>query len=408
MNMKTGISLAIMMFLQYYIWGAWYVTMGPYMDQAFSGQDVDVAKGAVYGAGAIATIISPFFVGMIADRYFAAQKIMGVLHMVGAGLLFYATQMAHTSGFYWVILVYSLLYMPTIALSNSVAFAQMSDPGKQFPWIRVFGTLGWIVAGLVISQLEITNKPMTFEIAAGCSAVLGVFSFILPNTPPKSDSSTSSLGAIFGADAFVLFKSRAYSIFFIAAILICIPLSFYYGFAGSYLHEYFGEGTPGKMSMGQMSEAIFILAIPFLFYKIGVKNMLILGMAAWVLRYVCFAYGNTNAALLYAGIILHGICYDFFFVTGYMYTENKAGAKVKNAAQSLFTFATYGVGMFIGTNYSGFVSNKYSTKTIDTITQKEIVTHDWQTIWMYPAMIAAVVLIAFILFFKEKKAEPAV
>ncbi len=407
MKMKTGISLAIMMFLQYYIWGAWYVTMGPYMDQAFAGQDVDVAKGAVYGAGAIATIISPFFVGMIADRYFAAQKIMGVLHLIGAALLFYATQMAHTSGFYWVILAYSLLYMPTIALSNSVAFAQMTDPGKQFPWIRVFGTLGWIVAGLVISSLQITDQPMTFNIAAGCSALLGIFSFLLPNTPPKSDSSSSSLGAIFGADAFVLFKSRAYSIFFVAAILICIPLSFYYGFAGSYLKEFFGESTPGKMSMGQMSEALFILAIPFLFYKIGVKNMLIFGMSAWVLRYVCFAYGNTHVALLYAGIILHGICYDFFFVTGYMYTENKAGAKIKNAAQSLFTFATYGVGMFIGTNYSGFVSNKYSTKTIDLLTKKEVVSHNWQSIWMYPAIIAAVVLVAFIAFFKEKKTEAA-
>ena len=407
MKLKTGISLAVMMFLQYYIWGAWYVTMGPYMDLAFAGQDVDVAKGAVYGAGAIATIISPFFVGMIADRYFAAQKIMGVLHIVGAGLLFYATQMTHTSGFYWVILIYSLLYMPTIALSNSVAFAQMTDAGKQFPWIRVFGTLGWIVAGLVISQLQITNHPMTFEIAAGASALLGLFSFLLPNTPPKSEAGSSSWRAVFGADAFVLFKSRSYSIFFIAAILICIPLSFYYGFAGSYLHEFFGEGTPGKMSMGQMSEALFILAIPFLFYKIGVKNMLIFGMSAWVLRYVCFAYGSSNHLLLYAGIILHGICYDFFFVTGYMYTENKAGEKIKNAAQSLFTFATYGVGMFIGTNYSGFVSNKYSSKTIDAISQKEVVAHDWQAIWMYPAIIAAIVLVAFVFLFKEKTTEPA-
>ncbi|MDP1843404.1 MAG: nucleoside permease [Sediminibacterium sp.] len=404
MKLSTGISLAIMMFLQYYIWGAWYVTMGPYMDLAFAGQNVDVAKGAVYGAGAIATIISPFFVGMIADRYFAAQKLMGILHLIGAGLLFYATTMTLTSGFYWVILIYSLLYMPTIALSNSVAFAQMSDPGKQFPWIRVFGTLGWIVAGLVISQLEITDKPMTFQIAAGCSALLGVFSFLLPNTPPKANAEKMSWGAIFGADAFVLFKSRAYTIFFIAAILICIPLSFYYGFAGSYLKEFFGEATPGKMAMGQMSEALFIIAIPFLFYRIGVKNMLILGMSAWVLRYVCFAYGGaSNHALLYAGIILHGICYDFFFVTGYMYTEKKAGEKIKNAAQSLFTFATYGVGMFIGTNYSGFVSNKYATKTIDPITNTEVVGHIWETIWLYPAVIAGFVLLAFIIFFKEKK-----
>jgi nucleoside transporter len=404
MKLKTGILLSVMMFLQYYIWGAWYVTMGPYMDLAFKGQNVDVAKGAAYSAGAIATIISPFFVGMIADRYFAAQRIMGVLHIVGAALLVYATQMTHTSGFYWVILVYSLLYMPTIALSNSVAFAQMTDPGKQFPWIRVFGTLGWIVAGLVITQLKITDNPMTFQIAAGASALLGVFSFILPNTPPKGNSENSSLGSILGKDAFILFKSNAYKIFFFAAILICIPLSFYYGFAGSYLKEFFGEGTTGKMAMGQMSEALFIIAIPFLFNKIGVKNMLILGMSAWVLRYVCFAYGSTSATwMLYAGIILHGVCYDFFFVTGYMYTEKKAGESIKNAAQGLFTFATYGVGMFIGTWYSGFVAAKYATSTIDAVTKAETISHDWTTIWLYPAAIAAAVLVAFIFTFNEKK-----
>jgi nucleoside transporter len=404
MKLKTGILLSAMMFLQYYIWGAWYVTMGPYMDIAFKGQNVDVAKGAAYSAGAIATIISPFFVGMIADRYFAAQRIMGVLHLVGAGLLVYATQMTHTSGFYWVILVYSLLYMPTIALSNSVAFAQMSDPGKQFPWIRVFGTLGWIVAGLVITQLKITDNPMTFQIAAGASALLGLFSFILPNTPPKATSSGSSLGSILGKDAFVLFKSNAYKIFFFAAILICIPLSFYYGFAGSYLKEFFGEGTTGKMAMGQMSEALFILAIPFLFNKIGVKNMLILGMGAWVLRYVCFSYGSASATwMLYAGIILHGICYDFFFVTGYMYTEKKAGESIKNAAQGLFTFATYGVGMFIGTWYSGFVAAKYATSTINVTTKVETIAHNWAAIWLYPAAIAGAVLIAFIFTFREKK-----
>jgi nucleoside transporter len=404
MKLKTGILLSSMMFLQYYIWGAWYVTMGPYMDIAFKGQNVDVAKGAAYSAGAIATIISPFFVGMIADRYFAAQRIMGVLHLVGAGLLVYATQMTHTSGFYWVILVYSLLYMPTIALSNSVAFAQMTDPGKQFPWIRVFGTLGWIVAGLVITQLKITDNPMTFQIAAGASALLGLFSFILPNTPPKATSSGSSLGSILGKDAFVLFKSNAYKIFFFAAILICIPLSFYYGFAGSYLKEFFGEGTTGKMAMGQMSEALFILAIPFLFNKIGVKNMLILGMGAWVLRYVCFSYGSASATwMLYAGIILHGICYDFFFVTGYMYTEKKAGESIKNAAQGLFTFATYGVGMFIGTWYSGFVAAKYASSTINVTTKVETIAHNWAAIWLYPAAIAGAVLIAFIFTFNEKK-----
>jgi len=394
MKLKTGLLLSAMMFLQYYIWGAWYVTMGSYMDNHFAGPNVDVAKGAAYSAGAIATIISPFFVGMIADRYFAAQRIMGVLHLVGAALLVYATQMTNTTGFYWVILVYSLLYMPTIALSNSVAFAQMTDPGKQFPWIRVFGTLGWIVAGLIISFFGFKNNNTTFQVAASVSALLGLFSFVLPNTPPKGDSEKGSLGSILGKDAFILFKSNAYKIFFVAAILICVPLSFYYAHAESFLTEFFKESTPGKMALGQMSEALFILAIPFMFNKIGVKNMLILGMSAWVLRYVCFAYGNSTATwMLYAGIILHGVCYDFFFVTGYMYTEKKAGDKIKNAAQGLFTFATYGVGMFIGTWYSGFVANNYRTLN----------GHNWNSIWLYPAAIAGAVLIAFIFTFNEKK-----
>jgi nucleoside transporter len=285
--------------------------------------------------------------------------------------------------------------MPTIALSNSVAFAQMTDPGKQFPWIRVFGTLGWIVAGLIISQLGIEKTAGTFHVAAGVSVALGLLSFILPNTPPKGAGTKTDLGAILGKDAFVMLKEKSYLIFFISAILICIPLSFYYGFANPFLNEIGLENVAGKMTMGQMSEAIFILAIPFLFNKIGVKKMLILGMSAWVLRYICFAYGNLDASwMLYAGIILHGVCYDFFFVTGYMYTEKAAGETIKNAAQGLFTFATYGVGMFIGTWYSGFVVDQNKLGEAQ---------HAWTSIWITPAAIAGAVLIAFILFFKEKK-----
>ena len=397
MNMKTGISLAVMMFLQYYIWGAWYVTMGTYMGDVLKSSGVEI--GAAYSAGAIATIISPFFVGMIADKFFAAQKIMGVLHLIGGVLLYLATTVDNSS-FYWVILIYSLLYMPTIALSNSVAFAQMTDPGKQFPWIRVFGTLGWIAAGLIISKLGIEKTAGTFHVAAGVSAILGFISFILPNTPPKGAGTKTDLGAILGKDAFLLLKEKSYLVFFVAAILICIPLSFYYGFSNPFLNELGLENVAGKMTMGQMSEALFILAIPFMFNKIGVKKMLILGMSAWVLRYICFAYGTLDASwMLYAGIILHGICYDFFFVTGYMYTEKAAGQTIKNAAQGLFTFATYGVGMFIGTWYSGFVVDQHKLGEAQ---------HAWTSIWLTPAAIAGAVLIAFVLFFKEKKAEPAV
>ena len=395
MKVSTGVQLALMMFLQYFIWGAWYVTMGTYMGEYFKDEEgIDKTIGQAYSALAIATMISPFFVGMIADRFFSAQRIMGLLHLIGAALLFFATKVDNSSSFYWIILFYSLLYMPTIALSNSIAFYQMSDAGKQFPWIRVFGTLGWIVAGLIIGFLKIEPTASTFMIAAGVSVVLGLFSFILPNTPPKGKQSGTASSAL-GTKAFVLFKSTPYLIFFIAAILVCIPLSFYYGWANPFLNELGMKNAAGKMTIGQVSEAVFIIAIPFLFNRIGVKNMLLMGMTAWILRYICFAYGNTvdNMWMLYAGIILHGICYDFFFVTGYMYTEKKAGEKIKNAAQGLFTFATYGVGMSIGTLVSGSVVEGYKVGE----------GHDWKSIWFVPAYIALGVLIYFILFFKEKR-----
>jgi len=393
LKMNTGILLALMMFLEYFIWGAWYVTMGTYMGEHLHSSGVQV--GAAYSALAIATMISPFFIGMIADRFFAAQRIMGVLHLAGALLLFLATRITDNTAFYWVILLYSLLYMPTIALSNSVAFHQMEDPGKQFPWIRVFGTVGWIAAGVIIGTMTLEKTSSTFMIAAGVSAGLGLISFLLPNAPPKGKTSDVSASKALGSEAFVLLKNKPYLVFFIAAILVCIPLSFYYGWANPFLNELNVENAAAKMTMGQVSEALFILAIPFLFKRIGVKKMLMLGMVAWILRYVFFAHGNTgtNLWMLYAGIILHGVCYDFFFVTGYMYTEMKAGEKIKNAAQGLFTFATYGVGMFIGTWFSGFTVDHYKTDT----------GHNWLGIWYVPAYIAVGVLLYFVLFFREKK-----
>ncbi|NML21458.1 nucleoside permease [Pseudoflavitalea sp. G-6-1-2] len=392
MKTNTGISLGLMMFLQYFIWGAWYVTLGTYMGEQLKSNDIQI--GAAYSALAIATMISPFFVGMIADRFFAAQKLMGLLHLGGAALLYFATTIGDNTAFYWVILLYSILYMPTIALSNSIAFQQMNNPGKQFPWIRVFGTLGWIAAGFLIGNLGIEKNNTTFLIAAAVSAALGLFSFVLPNTPPKKNTDTSASKAL-GTEAFSLLKDKPYLVFFIAAILICIPLSFYYGFANKFLNEIGMEAPASKMIYGQFSEAIFILAIPFLFNRIGVKKMLVIGMLAWILRYIAFAYGDTGANnwLLYAGIILHGVCYDFFFVTGYMYTEKKAGEKIKSAAQGLFTFATYGLGMVIGTWFSGYVANGYVTEG----------GHNWKGIWFVPAYIAIGVLIYFILFFREKK-----
>ncbi len=397
MKPKMIIVLSFMMFLQYFIWGSWYVTMGTFMTEFLGSTGIQI--GAVYSALAIATMISPFFIGMIADRFFAAQRLMGVLHIIGGILLFLASKVEHNGPFYWVILLYSLAYMPTIALSNSVAFRQMSDPGKQFPLVRVFGTVGWVIAGFMIAILGIEKTPSTFYMAAIVSLALGVISFMLPDTPPQAKTQ-SSAKAILGIDALVLFKERSYLIFFISAIFVCIPLSFYFGFANLYLNQSGMENAAGKMVMGQISEALFILAIPFLFNRIGVKKMLLIGMTAWILRYICFAFGNmdSNLWMLYAGIILHGVCYDFFFVTGYMYTEKKSNERIKNTAQGLFTFVTYGLGMFIGTWFSGFVTTYYTVNN----------EYQWRSIWYVPAIIAVAVLICFIFFFKEKRQIEAV
>ena len=392
-----------MMFLQYFIWGAWYVTAATYMSKILNSSGAEI--GNTYSAFAFAAIISPFFVGAIADRYFSAQKAMGALHLIGGLLLLYLTQVSSSFLFLLIVLFYSLMYMPTVALSNNIVFANVSDTGKVFPIIRFFGTFGWIIAGLVIGSniifgqkfglgLEANNTtlPYTFYIASGASILLGVFSFTLPDVPPKGKTDNSS----FGLEALVLLKDKSYLIFFISAVLICIPLSFYYSFANVFLNDIGMEGAAGKMILGQVSEAIFILSIPLLYYRLGVKNILIIGIAAWALRFFFFSNGDMSDDyywMLMAGIVLHGICYDFFFVTGYMYTENKAGEKIKNAAQGLFTVATYGIGMTIGSWFSGIITDSY---TVDGI-------KNWAEIWMIPAYISGAVLLFLMIFFKEKK-----
>jgi nucleoside transporter len=384
------------MFLEFFIWGAWYVTMGTYLDKVLHATGLQV--GAAYSAMAIATIISPFFVGMIADRFFPAQKVLGVLHLVGAVLLYELTTFSNPDAFYWVVLVYSLAYAPTLALANSVAFRQMSDPGKEFASIRVLGTIGWIVTGWLIDKvfkISTDQLAFTFKMAAVASAALGLLSFFLPNTPPKAKGEKATFAQIFGSDAFVLFKDRSFTIFFIASVLICIPLSFYYSLTNLYLTEVGMNNVTSNMTFGQFSEALFILLIPFLFRSIGVKWMIAIGMIAWVLRFLCFGYGNAgpNEWMLFAGIILHGVCFDFFFVTGQIYTDSKAGLNIQSSAQGMITMATYGIGMWIGTLLSGYVKDVY---TVENVSQ-------WKGIWMVPAGIAAAVLVLFTLFFKDNK-----
>ena len=396
MKPSTRIQLSIMMFLEFFIWGSWYVTMGTYLDKVLHATGGQV--GAAYGAMAIATIISPFFVGMIADRFFAAQKVLGILHLAGAGLLYLISSTNNPDSFYWLLLLYALLYAPTLALTNSVAFRQMKDPGKEFPSIRVLGTIGWIATGWLLDKVfKITTEELvfTFKMAAVVSAALGIFSFFLPDTPPKSSSTKTSFSQILGTDSFVLFKDKSFVAFFIASILICIPLSFYYSFANLYLTEAGMQHVTSNMTFGQFSEAFFILLIPFFFRKFGVKWMIAVGMIAWSLRFVFFSFGNAGAAewMLFAGILLHGVCFDFFFVTGQIYTDNKAGEKIQSAAQGMITMATYGIGMWIGSTLSGIVKDYFTVNAIVA----------WKSIWMVPAGIAAVVLVIFILFFKDNK-----
>jgi nucleoside transporter len=397
MPTTTRIQLSAMMFLEFFIWGAWYVTMGTYLDKVLHATGVQI--GAAYSAMAIATIFSPFLVGMIADRFFAAQKLLGVLHLAGAGLLFYLTKV-DISGFYWILLLYSLLYAPTLALANTVAFRQMKDSGKEFPSIRVFGTIGWIATGWMIDKvlhIGTDHLALTFQMAAIASAILGILSFILPHTPPKAKDSTASFAQILGADSFVLFKDTSFLVFFISSILICIPLSFYYSLTNLYLTEAGMENVASNMTFGQFSEALFIVLIPFFFRKLGVKWMIALGMIAWGLRFVFFGYGDgtSNLWMLFAGIVLHGICYDFFFVTGQIYTDSKAGEKIQSQAQGMITMATYGIGMWVGTLLSGYVKSYY---TVDTIT-------NWRSLWMVPSFISLGVLVIFLIFFKERGEE---
>jgi nucleoside transporter len=397
MNGPIKSKLSIMMFLEFFIWGCWFVTMGTFLSQAFSSSGSQISLA--YSTQSWGAIISPFIIGLIADRYFDAEKVLAIIHIIGGGLLFMCSIALGFEEFYPYILIYMILYMPTLALVNSIAFRQMKDPSKQFPKVRVWGTIGWIVAGLVISYgvgWE-TDKMLeyTFYLAAIVSVLLGLFSFSLPKTPPQTNNESTSISEILGLDALKLLIDTKYLVFFLSSILICIPLAFYYQDANLFLNELGMSNAAGVMTLGQISEALFILLLPLFLNKYGIKKTLIVGMLAWSLRYVLFAFGDTgsNLWMLIFGIVLHGICYDFFFVSGQIYTDFKAGEKYKSSAQGLIALATYGVGMLIGFKMAGIITDKYALE----------IGHNWKEIWTYPAIFAAVVLVIFILTFKNEK-----
>jgi len=372
--------------------------MGTYLFANLDASAVQV--GSSYANLAMAAIISPFLVGLIADRYFEAQKVIGTLHVAGSMVLYYVSTVEGFNEFWWLILLYTILYMPTMALANSISFHQVKDGGREFPMIRVFGTLGWIVAGLLIGFTGLESSAATFQIAAIGSLILGVFSFFLPRTPVK-DEKNASLSSILGLNALVLFQNRSFVVFFLASIAICIPLSFYYSFANPFLNDIGMENAAGKMTIGQISEFVFMLLIPLLFRKLGVKKIIMIGIFAWIVRYLLFAYGNvgTNVWMLYLGIALHGVCYDFFFVTGQIYTDNKAGKFIKSSAQGMLTFATYGVGMLIGSYLSGILTQKFVAPSTSSFN------YHWNLVWIVPCIISVLILLVFTMLFKENKAK---
>ena len=401
MRAPIRVRLSVMMFLQFCVWGSWYVTLSTYLLAIHFNA---ISVGGIYSTVNWGAILAPVIAGMLADRFFPAQIVMAILHLLGAGILWWISSISDPTTFFWTLLLYSICFMPTLGLANAVSFHQMSDPARQFPGVRVLGSIGWIVVGLTVGvaapavlghSIENTNLPLRF--GAVLSLVMGLYCLTLPHTPPGNAGRRPSLFQALGLETLTYMKDRSFAIFILGSLLICIPLSFYYSFANAFLNETGMQNAAGKMTLGQMSEVLFLFLIPFFFVRLGVKKMLLVGMFAWVARYALFAFGNngTLVSLLYGGIILHGVCFDFFFVTGQIYVDQTVQRTQRASAQGFIHVVTYGVGQLIGSWAAGAVVNRYA------YAQDAATRHHWEAIWTVPAVMAIVVALLFMLFFKD-------
>lgn len=403
MDSKVKVQLSAMMFLQFFVWGAWYTTIAVYM----TNHGMPDLTHWPYTVNPIAAIVAPFFLGLIADRYFATEKVLGVLHLLGGVFMLLVPQTSGTPTlFILLLLAYNLCYMPTLGLANSLSFHNIKDQEKDFPVIRVFGTIGWIVAGLFISFILspmvgglAEETPMPLYTAGIASLILGVYSFSLPHTPPSGAGEKVSVRTILGLDALKHLGSKSFYIFIVSSLLICIPLAAYYNFTQTYLTNTDFSNIAATQTLGQVSEVVFMLLIPVFFRRLGVKWMLLIGMGAWALRYGLFSLAAPDAVrwMIIGGILLHGICYDFFFVTGQIYVDKKSTAAIRGQAQGFLVLVTYGVGLLIGAQIAGALFNSLLADGATALTLPQ-----WKDFWIYPAGFAVVVMVFFAVLFKDK------